>query len=950
MGQPAVERDTIFVSYTRKDAKWRDEILEFLEPLRQYCDVQVWSDQDLRAGEDWYAAIRDRLARTRYALCLVSKPFLASRFCQDEELPALFQQRLTGGVEIVPLFISPCNWQLHPWLRRLNGCPSHHKTLSEMRKPQRERVLAEFFDRLAAHITTGAPLFDRPPPPDLPPPHCIDLHRLPPTADLLLGRRAEWNALDTAATDPATRLVVLRAPGGVGKSTLAALWTRDHYDQGLPGFDRAFAWSFYSQGSREQATAADPFIDAALRFFGDPDPTAGDAWDKGERLAHSVAAQRTLLILDGLEPMQAASPDPTLHGAIKDPALRTLLECLARANPGLCLVTTREPLVDLAGLDGVSDRPLDELSPVACRALLGLAGVAGTDDELESAAEDLGRHALAVMLLGTWLVEQPGRHVRAAAALPSLDEVSAADGRHPRRVMEAWADRLRARGEDAAVELLGVLGLFDRPAEPAAVAAVLAAPPIAGLTARLAADPAALAAALATLRAAGLVARARRRGRADGEAEAEIDAHPLVREHFGARLRSAAPTAWQAGHERLYRHFAGAAEFQPATLAGLEPLFRAVQHGCAAGRYQEALDEVFWRRIHRGNEAYTTKKLGAFAADLAALAGFFAAPWQEPQPALAANWRAAVLSWAAFRLRALGRLADAVAPMEAGLARYVEQADWEGAAIDAGNLAELLLTLGRLGETPAAAPGAVERAHEAVVYADRSGDGFLQMGMRTALADALHQRGHTDAARAPFAEAERLQAKRQPGLPLLYSVRGYRYGDLLLTLGEPAEARRRAEQTMVWSRQYGGSILTIALDHLLLGRAALAAAPGPDHSNFTLARRHLDAAITGLRKAGHMDYQPLGLLHRAALYRLAAELPAARRDLDEAHRIASRGGMRLHLADHLLESARLHLATGDHAAARAAYTKARAEVAAMGYHRRDPELADLAAALDGHEP
>jgi hypothetical protein len=95
---------------------------------------------------------------------------------------------------------------------------------------------------------------------------------------------------------------------------------------------------------------------------------------------------------------------------------------------------------------------------------------------------------------------------------------------------------------------------------------------------------------------------------------------------------------------------------------------------------------------------------------------------------------------------------------------------------------------------------------------------------------------------------------------------------------------------------------------------------------------------------GEKAFEP-GLLARAALHRLAADWPAACRDLAEAHRIATRGGMRLFLADHHLESARLLLATGDRDAARAAYTAARAEVEAIGYHRRDPELAALADAL-----
>ncbi len=40
--------------------------------------------------------------------------------------------------------------------------------------------------------------------------------------------------------------------------------------------------------------SADQFIAAALTWFGDPDPTAGSPWDKGERLAELIKAQRTL--------------------------------------------------------------------------------------------------------------------------------------------------------------------------------------------------------------------------------------------------------------------------------------------------------------------------------------------------------------------------------------------------------------------------------------------------------------------------------------------------------------------------------------------------------------------------------------------------------------------------------------------------------------------------------
>ncbi len=66
--------------------------------------------------------------------------------------------------------------------------------------------------------------------------------------------------------------------------------------------NRRFAWSFYSQGTDQQAAASsDLFIHAALRFFGETE-LAGSSQsgvDKARRLAQVVGARRVLLILDG---------------------------------------------------------------------------------------------------------------------------------------------------------------------------------------------------------------------------------------------------------------------------------------------------------------------------------------------------------------------------------------------------------------------------------------------------------------------------------------------------------------------------------------------------------------------------------------------------------------------------------------------------------------------------
>jgi len=227
---------------------------------------------------------------------------------------------------------------------------------------------------------------------------------------------------------------------------------------------------------------------------------------------------------------------------------------------------------------------------------------------------------------------------------------------------------------------------------------------------------------------------------------------------------------------------------------------------------------------------------------------------------------------------------------------------------------------------------------------------------RTALADALHQGGQVEEAAALFREAEEMQQENQPQFPLLYSLPGYQYCDLLLGQGQAGEVQRRAEQTLEWARQYNLALLTVALDHLSLGRAHLLQAQDAQ------AAAHLNRAVDGLRQAGQQQELPRGLLARAALFRAQGQYDRAQRDLDEALSIAQRGGMRLHQADCHLERARLYLAMeqqgvdlrglerteGSHdlgGLARECLATARALVADTGYHRRDGEVAALEEAL-----
>jgi hypothetical protein len=260
----------------------------------------------------------------------------------------------------------------------------------------------------------------------------ISLAHLPATGPDLFGRERELDALDHVWADPQTHVLSLVAWGGVGKTALVNRWLLVLERAGWRGAERAFGWSFYSQGAAEgKQASADPFIDAALRWFGDPDPTAGSPWDKGERLAELVKQRRTLLILDGLEPLQ--NPPPAEAGRIKDPGLCCLLRSLAYGQPGLCVVTTRLPLADLAEFTGATHVAIDleNLLAEVGVAYLSKLGVRGNLEELREAAEEYNGHALALTLLGGLLADTCGGDVRRRREIGPLEADSSRGSKVP---------------------------------------------------------------------------------------------------------------------------------------------------------------------------------------------------------------------------------------------------------------------------------------------------------------------------------------------------------------------------------------------------------------------------------------------------------------------------------------------------------------------------------------
>jgi hypothetical protein len=232
---------------------------------------------------------------------------------------------------------------------------------------------------------------------------------------------------------------------------------------------------------------------------------------------------------------------------------------------------------------------------------------------------------------------------------------------------------------------------------------------------------------------------------------------------------------------------------------------------------------------------------------------------------------------------------------------------WTEAARNSCNLTELLLTMGEVGS-------AVEAARKGVEYANISADAQQLWRTPTFLGHALHCAGSFQEAEINFNKASELIKTANGPSGVLYSMTSFYYALLLIDLGKLTRASEVARDGLRIAQKHDMPLF-IALDSLSLGRsmhqAWLQDSQSERHQNVELrekAHQYLNAAVVGLRATNMENRIPWGLLARAAFYCDLGEWNKAQDDLFETHEIATRGHMKLFLADYHLVRTRLLLA------------------------------------------
>jgi tetratricopeptide (TPR) repeat protein len=1049
----------IFISYSHRGngLAWKQRLFAALAVFEKQHLLDPWHDDQTKLGENWHVRINAAMKDARLAILLLTDEFLKSPFVLQHELPELQRRHKEEGLIIAPILCEPCGWPQNEWLASLQIKPrvqTDPTPLATFSEAEAVCVLRQLATDIAEEISRAA-LVDLPIPDQPPPPAHVYLDKFPLTRgpgqreERLIGREQELALLDLAFAQPHTAVVSLVAWGGVGKTMLVQHWLQRLQREGWFGARRVYAWSFYSQGTKEDRQASeDTFLAHALEWFGVQCEPTLSPWDKGHLLADAVARERTLLILDGIEPLQY--PPGPMGGQLRAPGVQSLLKQLARkagiearsqkpeVSNCLCLVTTREPLADLADFQRRPDAvwgsvlrvDLGNLTEEAGAALLhhagakraGAADVKADDAELLAASREVDGHALTLNLLGRFLARAHGGDIRRRDLVKFEEADRKEQGGTTFKMLATFENWFARSGEFGARQLavLRMLGLFDRPADAGSIAALRKPPVIAGLT-----DP------LFTTRLDSSTGRATVQPlvqeewntttsfladfgllllQSDDARASLIDCHPLIREHFGSRLKFRIESAWQSGHQRIYEYLANFnSETSDLTIEEAQRLYEAVAHGFETTKAENALSEVYRKRIERGDEAYSTKRLGLYSLDLDSVAHAFEVYWKQPKRILSPFAQLGVLNRAGQDLTSLGRLEEAFEPMRAAVALAAtlkELTNPKSRAFTSATLSTLEMYLGRVQEAVRDGRSCVteltafvQNNYSDVVSRDL---GNLLMNF-TVLAEALHQSGHRDEALTLFDAAGQIQA-HDPQHPQLYSIQGWRYWDLLLSMPEAAAWRTvlrsswpgssqeptndlfqnlkacgsvvdRADKATITAKEMGSG-RDAALGSIAIGRAIIMRYTLDSNGNYQraydsgfdrvsnlvttmwgvplimsllIAQDLLTSAVGALRLAGHQPVVPNGYLARAWGLTLKRDYAGAKADLDEAWDIAERGPMRLHLADIHLYRARLFFREKNYP-----WKSPQADLAAAeklindcGYHRRDEELADAKRAVLG---
>lgn len=680
----------ILISYAHSDLEHYTSLMKHLATVDKM--IEVWEESRLQTTPDSVSVLDTQLSQCRLMVLLLSPAFMESPFITRHELVNLFKVHEERGVLFLPILLQASDLNHLPF-SKLSVLPKGLVPIEKSLYPNEEwKVIAQYIHKqIQEQPTPHKTILSR----------LLALENLPQPSTRVIGRIDELQVIDRGFNDKQTNIISIIGNSGVGKSALVYEWL----DRLKPRYGDAkcvFTWSFQNQCNRNAyAESSDRFFDRVLAFFGYQETTPLSIEAKAQQLVTYLRQIPSILVLDGLEPLQHMKDSPHSQiGQLADTGLKILLHKLQQQPLGknsIVLLTSRVPLTNAeATLQYCHYFNLSPLSVGDGAIFLESLGGKGLPRHLTSLSRQCRGYPLALLLLanllktfhssdctkGEKLLENIDTEINPALTMLHFYEAAWSEDSPERLLLQLLGllDRRMRNGEklELEVKLNAVQVLRHLPDEDNFRVAQY-------------------------LRSLGLLCQ-----EITHQEQERYDTHPLIRQYFSQQLRQRHPESWQQAHRILFQYFQGVpTQEYPDTLQALMPLYEAVQHGCMAGEYTLAL-QLFRHRIWREDVAYTARELGALGQDLATLSHFFIEHWKTPAPSLNIEDKLWLCSTVSFYLIALERLSEAYDTLQVAIQCYQTQKRWNDAAIYTRKLARLYLAEGDMNKALALAQQAAD--------------------------------------------------------------------------------------------------------------------------------------------------------------------------------------------------------------------------------------------------
>jgi tetratricopeptide (TPR) repeat protein len=682
--------------------------------------------------------------------------------------------------------------------------------------------------------------------------------------------------------NPEVRIGALIGWGGVGKSAIVRNWY-DTLKSNSINPDGIFWWGFYRNAYLEQ------FLDALLEYLAqgriDLKEIKG-TWKKVDKIRELILEGEYLIILDGLEQMQKGEVSGEGFGSMAHRECSEMLRFLSDVKDnGLCLITTRYPLTDIKNYEGAEyqKREVERLSIEDARALFEKVGVVkGSQEEIDSVIKEYDAHALSLILLSKYLVEDFGGDIKKAKDIPPFHSDKEAGGKAHRILL--WYEKQLSEKQWA---FMKVFSLFRQAVREEHFEGVFRAKMESEMN--------------QTLREMSGFSFKRmvdnlcdRRLISKGQDDTYAT-HPLVKNYFESIFEEEEK---KQCHKRIYQYFGEYAPEQPETLEGMQPLFEQVYHGCAAGLYDEVYWPIYVRKIGGEPCGYKiTQKLAAWEINLTLVRTLFPEGDLSQMPLVREksdqSW---LLNAAGLALLSIGRLKEAEEPLKAAIELYIEDNQIAYASVGYLNLTDLQFRSGEL-------ESGRESAKKALDAAEKAKSDWDIMSSKAYLAWILLLLGKGEEAGNWFRQADELEGKISGYR--LYSQRGVNYAVFLVSMKRIDEAFELTKQNLEICRDMLKSPADTSRCYRCLG--AIERIKG----NHKKAEDHLQNALAIARKVGMPVLEIEALLESSRLHIGMERNEDSIRYAKEVLKICDRTGFKLYEPEAEIVLGKAYLALKD---------------------------------------